>query len=106
MPENEEKTMKQRSAAGKAPAPTFAGAKPASTGPAGRTPAAPGVTGRKAAADAAAPAQKPPAMDAAATHNRELQLNTNNERFWKARGYDQRPADWKTRGPAAGQKKS
>jgi hypothetical protein len=37
-----------------------------------------GTAGRKAAVDAAAPAQKPAAMDTAAAHNRERQLNTNN----------------------------
>ncbi len=31
--------------------------------------------------------------------NRANQLNRNNDAFWKARGYPERPADWRTLTP-------
>jgi hypothetical protein len=31
--------------------------------------------------------------------NRAKQLNRNNDAFWKARGYPERPADWRTLTP-------
>lgn len=33
--------------------------------------------------------------------NRGDQLNQNNEKFWKARGHEDRPDDWETRKPDA-----
>jgi len=31
--------------------------------------------------------------------NRPEQLNENNDKFWKARGHEERPEDWETRTP-------
>jgi len=89
--------VKQKAAVSKALTLTSAGGKPAFTNSTSR---------ESAAAISPAPTPKSLPIDAATTHNRELQLNMNNERFWKARGYDERPADWKTRDPAAGPKGS
>lgn len=99
--------MNQKAAGGKTPASKPTGGKSAPVNSMGRKMTAAGSAIRtSAAATSPAPALKSPPMDAATTHNRELQLNTNNERFWKARGYDERPADWKTRDPSADPKRS
>jgi hypothetical protein len=31
--------------------------------------------------------------------NRAEQLNPDSEKYWKSRGYPERPADWKSRSP-------
>lgn len=31
--------------------------------------------------------------------HRSRQLNSNNEEFWKSRGYEKRPEDWETAEP-------
>lgn len=99
--------MNQKAAAGKAPASKSAGGKPVATRPTGSKPSTPGPASRKPGTGAApSPAQKKPPMDAATVHNRERQRNPTNERFWNSRGYDERPADWKTMDPAAGPKRS
>ena len=41
--------------------------------------------------------------DAASDHNREQQLNTNNDRYWQSRGEESRPVDWEDRAKSAGQ---
>lgn len=99
--------MNQKAAAGKAPSSKSAAGRQVSTRPTGHKPATPGPASRKPSASAApSPAQKKPPTGAATSHNRERQLNPTNERFWKGRGYDERPADWQTRDPAAGPKGS
>ena len=34
------------------------------------------------------------------TNNRANQMNPNNEAYWTARGYDERPPDWDERSSA------
>lgn len=88
--------MNQKAATGKAPASKPAAGRQVPTRPTGQKPAT-GSASRKLGASAApSPAQTKPRMDAATSHNRERQLNPTNERFWKGRGYDERPADWQT----------
>lgn len=99
--------MNQKAAGGKTSVLKSTGGKAAPANPVSHKMKVSGPAIRKAAVVAApVPPPKSPSMDAATTHNRELQLNTNNERFWKARGYDERPADWKTRDPSADPKRS
>jgi hypothetical protein len=35
--------------------------------------------------------------DRASDHNREQQLNENNDKYWQSRGEESRPADWEDR---------
>ncbi|MED5595835.1 hypothetical protein [Janthinobacterium sp. P210006] len=51
---------------------------------------------RQKSAQPTTPATKKTVMDATTIHNREQQLNLNNERFWTARGHDKRPDNWET----------
>jgi len=41
--------------------------------------------------------------NAASHHNREQQLNPNNDRYWQSRGEEGRPVDWEDRTKSAGQ---
>lgn len=54
-------------------------------------PAGSGAAGRKVGTSSSPTQQE---MDAATVRNRELQLNPNNDRYWKARGHDGRPENW------------
>lgn len=36
-------------------------------------------------------------QDRASDHNREQQLNDNNDKYWQSRGEESRPADWEDR---------
>lgn len=125
--------MKQKAAAGKAPASKPIGGKPSTLGPAGSKPVSagpsvgkpsvPGLAGKPpiqgavirkpgpgrrepGAGQSTALVQKKSVMDAATLHNRERQRNKTNERFWKGRGYEGRPEDWQTVDPDAAPKKS
>ncbi|MFM0393028.1 hypothetical protein [Paraburkholderia phytofirmans] len=35
--------------------------------------------------------------DRASDHNREQQLNDNNDKYWQSRGEESRPTDWEDR---------
>lgn len=89
--------MKQKSSAGKAPAPKNSGSKPTTPKPKGP------VAGAKARP---ALKQKSQPADKATTHNREVQLNGTSDKYWKARGLDGRPQDWETQLKGTGGRKS